>query len=290
MSQAIKPKRSKYTPKRGRPILDPERRKEFAAKRREEDRERLANAVEYLTLSDGWRQWIEVRGRFHSYSLNNTMLIASQRPEATQVAGYRVWQSVNRQVRRGEQGIRILAPMLVKEKDADGNETGEKVIFYKSVSVFDISQTEGEPLPEPPIEAIDGDSHSEYLPRLEAFATEIGYTVSYGATGQANGWANASKREIMVSDSLSPNGRVKTLTHEIAHALGIDYTDHERGEAEVIVESVAYIVCSGIGLATDGYSVGYVASWAEGDAERVRKAAETVDEVAGKIESALGIK
>ena len=107
--------------KRGRRIMDPARREAFKAERRQEERERIEAAVRELTSSEGWRRWIDVRSRFHRYSLGNQLLIAHQRPDATQVAGYRVWQSLGRQVRRGEQAIRILAwtvsrPAPVPEK------------------------------------------------------------------------------------------------------------------------------------------------------------------------------
>jgi hypothetical protein len=285
-TQTIKPKRSKYTPKRGRRIIDPERAKAFREERRAEDRERLAEAVASLTTSEGWRRWLTVRSRFHSYSFGNQILIASQCPDATRVAGYRTWQSVGRQVIRGAKAIRIMAPMVVKDKN---EETGEEEArtFFRSVSVFDIGQTTGEPLPELPIADVDGDSHAGYLPELEAFAQSIGYSVEYGDTGVAHGLCNRRTKAIVVSDRIAPNHQVKTLIHELAHALGISSDEFGRDEAEVIVESVAFTVCAGLGLDTSGYSACYVASWADGDPERIKAAGEAVNEVASKIEGAL---
>src|SRR4051794_29223194 len=101
--------RSKRT--RGRRIMDPEAREAFKTQRRQEERERLAEAVAELASSEGWARWVASRKRFHNYSLGNTLLIALQCPDATQVASYRTWQSFGRQVRKGEKGIRILAPM-----------------------------------------------------------------------------------------------------------------------------------------------------------------------------------
>jgi DNA primase len=97
-----------------------------------EARERLEQAVAALARSQGWRAWIRTRAAFRRYSLHNTILIAMQRPDATRVAGYRAWQKLGRQVRRGEKGIAILAPMVRKEKDDDGNETGELRTFFRS--------------------------------------------------------------------------------------------------------------------------------------------------------------
>src|SRR6266446_241270 len=111
-----------------------------------EARERLAEAVEKLADSDTFAAWLRARGAFHDYSFNNTLLIVSQRPDATQVAGYKTWQKLGRQVRKGEHGIRILAPCVVKRETDSGEET--RSMFFRTVSVFDVSQTDGEPLPE----------------------------------------------------------------------------------------------------------------------------------------------
>src|SRR3954471_24375438 len=99
---------------RGRRIMDPDERERFVAERREQERERIAQAVEDLASSEGWAKWLDARSRFHNYSLTKTLLIASQCPHATRVAGYRKWNEFDRHVRKGEPAIRIMAPMAFK--------------------------------------------------------------------------------------------------------------------------------------------------------------------------------
>ena len=136
-----------------------EKRAAYREQKRSEQREQVERAVRELLTSDGWRRWAETRATFHRYSFGNCLLIAQQAPQATQVAGFKAWQSLGRQVRKGERAIRIMAPMSVKERDATGDETGERVVFFRAVPVFDIAQTDGEPLPQAPREPITGDSH-----------------------------------------------------------------------------------------------------------------------------------
>jgi antirestriction protein ArdC len=258
--------------------------------RRQAAREQLEQAIEALASSDGWQQWLRTRSLFRTYSFGNQCLIAMQSPDASRVAGYKTWQKLGRQVRKSERGITIHAPMTYKEKDKDGNETGETRLNFRAVRVFDVAQTDGDDLPEPPREPITGDSHADYLPRLEAFAGSLGYEVSYQATGSsALGYCDEANRRIVVSEQ-APNAMVRTLIHECAHALGIGYAEHGRAAAEVIVESAAYIACGSIGLDTSGEAVSYVAGWADGDADKLREVAAKVDEIAGQLEAACGIE
>jgi len=118
-------------------------------------RERLATAVEQMADSETFAAWLRARGAFHDYSFNNVYLIVSQRPDATQVAGYKTWQKLGRQVRKGERGILILAPCVVKRE----TETGEQArsMFFRTVSVFDVGQTDGDALPELEYRPLEGD-------------------------------------------------------------------------------------------------------------------------------------
>src|SRR5713226_9007265 len=109
-------------------------------------RERLAEAVARMADSETFGAWLRARAAFHDYSFGNVCLIVSQRPDATQVAGYKTWQRLGRQVRKGEHGIRILAPCVVKRETNTGEEA--RAMFFRTVSVFDVAQTDGEPLPE----------------------------------------------------------------------------------------------------------------------------------------------
>jgi antirestriction protein ArdC len=218
------------------------------------------------------------------------MLIAMQRPDASHVAGFRRWQELGRQVRKGEKSIRIMAPMSVKRENAETGEE-ERATFFRSVSVFDIPQTDGEPLPEAPREPITGDSHADYIGRLTAYAGELGLRVEYEALEHAGGYFSAKDKRIVISTNVgSANAHVRTLVHELAHAHGVTYRDYSRGEAEVIVETTATIVCGALGLDTSGESVPYIAGWGEdGDLDAIRKHAQTVDEIARSIETACGL-
>jgi hypothetical protein len=306
--------------KRGRRIMDPDEREAFKAQRRQEERERLAAAVAELASSEGWARWVDSRKRFHNYSLGNTILIALQRPDATQVASYRTWQSHGRQVRKGEHGIRIMAPMAVRVRKGEceapkmgtlssGNTIAQQVaanrrelgegtsddhetrMLFKSVSVFDISQTDGDELPELASEPIDGDSLASYLPALEAFGAELGYSVERELIdGGAQGYCAYTAKRIVTDERLCPNARVRCLVHELAHAIGAASSEYGREDAEVIADTAALIVCSALGFDTSGETVPYVAGWSHGDPEAIHRHAAVVDEIASKLERAAGLK
>ncbi len=271
--------------------FSPEQRAAYKQQKATEAREQVERSVRELLSSDGWRRWAETRARFHSYSMGNCMLIAMQCPEATQVAGFKAWQQLGRQVRKGERGIHIMAPMSIKDRDDSGEETGEVRTFFRTVSVFDVAQTDGEPLPEAPREPITGDSHAHYLDPLKDLARSMGVAVyEYAPTSEAQGFYDAKGKRIVISTELAPNGKVRTLVHELAHAHGITYKDYSRGEAEVIVETAATIVCGSLGLDTSGESIPYIAGWGEdGDLEAIKRHAETVDAIARTIETACGL-
>jgi antirestriction protein ArdC len=209
-----------------------------------------------------------------------------QRPDATRVAGFKAWQQLGRQVRKGERGIRIMAPRTAKERDDQTGEESRRVYFV-SVAVFDIAQTDGDALPEPPRESITGDSHADKLPALEAFAQSIGYTVGYDELPHCGGFCDRKEKRIMVESREPENSRVRTLVHEIAHALGVGYDEYDRPTAEVIVDSAAHVVCAVLGLDVSGETVPYIAGWGEREPEALREYASKVDELATVIETAL---
>jgi antirestriction protein ArdC len=282
---------SANTVARRRTTFSDSERAAYRETKRTEARDAIERAARALLTSDGWRRWAETRATFHDYSANNCMLIAMQCPEATQVAGFKAWQQLGRQVCKGEHAIRIMAPMVVKRRDDEhGEETDETITLFRAVSVFDISQTDGDPLPEPPCEPITGDSHAPYVAKLERFAQSIGYRVEYRPLEHNGGFCSQSEKLICVStNKTSANGRVRTLIHELAHAVGVPtYKEHGRADAEVIVETAAVIVCGSIGLDTSGESIPYIAGWGEdNDVEAIRRYAETVDAIARTLESAV---
>lgn len=267
--------------------------------RRREQLQRLQEATSALLTSEGWQRWLRTRARFHRYSLRNTLLISVQCPQATQVAGFRRWLELGRCVRKGETAIRIFAPVRYRRRadenadSHDGDEDGERLVGFTLACVFDVSQTEPlpgvEPAPlEPPRQPVSGDSHQHLLAPLEAHAASLGYTVAYEPlTGRA-GYCSAREQRIVVDAGLPANGKVATLVHELAHAHGIDYQRFSRPEAELIVESVACIVCAGAGLDTSADSVPYLAAWnPETALERIQQLTGTIDEIARTIERAL---
>lgn len=272
------------------------------AERRERDRERARQATEALLTSDGWRRWVRARAVFHSYSLQNTLLLAYQCAARgitpTRVGGFRAWLKLGRCVRKGEVALWVMAPMPIKQRDRDDREEpGKERLLFRSVPVFELSQTdvlpgvEPEPL-EPPSVAIDGDSHAHLLEPLGALADELGYTLSFAELdGARGGFCDYSAKRIVIEERQAPNAKVRVAVHELAHALGVSSERFGRDRAEVIVECAAFIVCSGLGLPTDGESVPYLAGWGENGAlEAITEAAELIDEIAARIENATGLK
>jgi antirestriction protein ArdC len=249
----------------------------------------LVEAVESLTSGEDWQRMLELASRFHRYSANNVFLIMLQRPEASRVAGYRTWQSLGRRVRKGERGIRILAPCHYRSKitDEDGTETTHVGIRgFTTVTVFDVSQTDGEELPDVRPELLDGAGVAGLWDALALQVKAAGYTVERGECRGADGYTDHTVRTVRVRDDVSAAQATKTLCHELAHVqLHPDTAAYFqcRGLCEVEAESVAYLVCRAAGLATDCYSWPYIARWSEGKSEVVQTTAGRVLEAARTI-------
>lgn len=272
------------------PLTDDER-----AQRREQDRARIDAAARHLLTTDGWKQWVTVRSRngLARYSLTNQMLIALQKPDATYIAGFRAFQNLGYAVRKGEKAIRILAPIRPRRNENRSDLEEQPVTRFRSVAVFDVSQTGPRPghdpvSLQPPCEPVSGDSHAHLLPALGDLANELGYTVTLRDTGTAGGWCDTKAKEIALSSDLPPNGQVRVLVHELAHALGITYTTHTRAQAEVLVDTVTYVVCRGAGLDISTDAIPYIAGWGEdGDLDAITQYATTIDAIAARIETAI---
>jgi hypothetical protein len=272
---------------------------EDRAERRRQDRARLQHAAQELLSSDGWARWVKTRAMFHSYSVGNCMLLAAQAHgrgvALTHVAGFRTWLKLGRSVRQGETALRILAPVTVKKRDTlTGERSDERSVFFKTAFVFDVSQTDilpgAEPVAlEPPHEPLTGDSHAHLLTPLGRFAESLGYSVSFEVIeGSAGGWCDPKAKRIVVDAGVPANAQLRTLIHECAHALGIDYQQYSRAQAEVMVDAVTLVAASAVGLAVDGETVPYVSGWGEqGALEAVTEFAETIDKVARRIEDVL---
>jgi hypothetical protein len=277
--------------KRQRTALTDEEREQ----RRSQDRDRLKAAAEQLLTSEGWRRWVRVRaqGGMARLSLNNQLLVALARPEATFVAGFKAWLKLGYCVNKGEKAIRIVAPMPIKQRDS-GDEEPETRVLFKGVAVFDRSQVapidgvEQTPL-EPPCEPLTGASHVHLLTPLAAFAQTLGYAVSFEAVpGSAGGWCDAEAKRIVVDADAPANAQLRILIHETIHALGVGYAQYGRARAEVIVDTATWLAAASVGLDVSGESVPYVAGWGErGELDAVTEFAQTIDGLARQVEDVL---
>lgn len=279
------------------PLTDEQR-----AERRAQERERMQNAIEELRSSDGWQTWLATRSRFHRYSLGNQLLIASQHPDARRVAGFHKWLELGYHVRKGEHGIYIYAPCPPSKKQIqEAQQKGEEPprTFFRMVAVFAQDQIEAlegaEQAPlEPPHRELEGDSLEPVWGPLVKLAATIGSEVSVDWTGQAGGYYEPATRRIVISDqAASVNARVRTLVHEIAHALvRADRQDDDPqltyAQEELVVESVAYSVTGTLGLDASGSSIPYLTSWSTNtDLEVLERTAKLINRLASRIEDAI---
>jgi len=253
----------------------------------------LTEQVAALTTSEKWQAWLDFASGFWTYSFNNQLLILMQCPHATLVTGYRKWESKGRQVRKGEKSIGIYAPMVRKKKDETTGEEKRYVSGFRVASVFDVSQTEGDPLPENVTGAalLEGDAPAAMWEAVAGVATANKYRVERGDCGGANGYTRPSDRLIMVRNDVSDAQALKTLIHEVAHMIlhceDADLTRDamaHRDVAEVEAESVAYIVSKSLGLNTEAYTLPYIAGWGGKDAqEKITATGQRVVKTARRI-------
>lgn len=277
--------------------------------------EQLEKSIQDFMESEKYKTFLSSMAKFHNYSLNNQILIAVQKPDSTLCAGYTTWQKQNRYVKKGEKGIRIICPAPYKKeylKDVIDKTTGkpellpdgkakqeivQKVIpFFKVGYVYDISQTEGQPLPEV-THRLKGDLDSD-LKRLKEALLEVSpVPVAFQPVeGSANGFYSPTAGEIVVDSTLSEKQSLKTLIHETAHALlhnpEASSSQSTRETKEVEAESVAYVVCQYFGLDTSDYSFGYIAGWSSGKGTPELKASlenirNTSNEIISNVEQIL---
>lgn len=260
----------------------------------EEITKELEQGVKGLFTSDSYKEYLDFMGKFHNYSVNNSILIFLQMPEASLVAGYQAWQKkFKRQVKKGEKGIRILAPVphkFTKEYTNGNGEKEEKEISwntFRPVSVFDISQTEGDEVPEI-CKDLTG-SVKEYDKLIGKLIEFSPVKVEYeDIKSEAKGYFHQKENRIAIKIGMSEEQTVKTMLHEIAHSMlhGEDGEEKEadRRTKEVQAESVAYTVCRMLGLDTSEYSFGYIAGWSEGkEAKELSASMEVIRKTANKI-------
>lgn len=269
----------------------------------------LEEGVHKVFESDNYKNYLNTMSKFHNYSMNNTLLIARQNPDATLVAGFKSWEkNFGRHVKKDEKGIKILAPSQYKKKvmvekvdpvsreimlDTNGNpvkeETEVKMTAYRIVSVFDVSQTEGKPLPQMGVAELT-DNVNEYELFVEALKQSTSVPISFeNISGAAKGYYNPVTASIAIKAGMPESQTVKTMIHEIAHSiLHNDILDEDakkdRQTKEVEAESVAYTVCQHFGIDTSDYSFGYIAGWSSSkETEELKQSLETIQKTASGL-------
>lgn len=249
----------------------------------EELTQMLEKGLEEYTNSEKYRELLRVMSIFHNYSANNCLLIALQCPHASYVAGYTSWRNnFHRQVKKGEKAIRIISPVKYKKKNEEDEE--EERIGFKSASVFDISSTYQIPDMEPvQIGVEDLQGHVEnYKDFLDAFQSVSPVPVDFRLfDGDARGYYSDTEKIIVVQDGMTERQSVKTLVHEIAHAMlhtkeQLQDCKKDRKQKELEAESVAYIVCEHYGFDSEDYSFPYILSWGGTGFQDILKESMTV--------------
>jgi len=244
----------------------------------------LEQAVLDLRDSESFKDYLRMAAKFHTYSFGNVLLIASQRPDATRVAGFRTWHALGRYVRRGEKGVAIVVPYR-SLRDSEGGEVEERLRFGTGY-VFDISQTEGADLPEVEVPLLTGNNGGALYDALAALAGREGFGIdrSHRAGEGAAGFWRPSTRTIWISPQLSSDQAAKTLAHELAHAFDREVPSYApcSGEREALAEAVAFVVCQRYGLDSSARSVPYIAGWSK-DIDTLKRALGKVQALAHRI-------
>lgn len=275
--------------------------------------ERLEKGIEDLFQSENYKNYLLTMSKFTSYSLNNTLLIAMQKPDATTVAGYTTWKSLGRQVKKGEKAIQILAPIIYKKKREDEGEEDDKasarrdkalsretekiLVGFKVVNVFDISSTEGEPLPEI-AHKLDGtvEGYSDFMKALRGISPVP--VILQNVEGSANGFYDQANKYIAIDKDMSQEMQIKTGIHELTHSILHDRDIETEKDSkvdietkEVQAESVAFTVCEYFGINTSDYSFGYISGWSSGkDLKELKASMETIRKTAQIIITGINEK
>ena len=301
-------------PPQPQPVIPINLTAEKPAEKLKEITDRLEQGITELFDSERYKEYLRVMSKFHNYSFNNTLLIAMQKPDASLIAGFTAWKNqFQRNVKKGEKGIKIIAPSPFKIKQEtekidpqtqkpvigrDGKPVTEDkeitIPAYKVVSVFDVSQTEGKELPDIAVDALTGDveQYSDFFAALEKTSpVPIGFEKIEGG---AHGYYHLEDKRIALDEGMSELQTLKTAIHEIAHAKLHDIDMNapkdeqqprvDRRTREVEAESVAYTVCQHYGLDTSDYSFGYVAGWSSGrELAELKSSLETIRSAAADI-------
>ncbi len=274
--------------------------------------DKLEEGLKELFESEKYKSYLNTMSKFHNYSFNNTLLIAMQKPEATLVAGYKAWQkNFDRHVNKGEKAIRILAPAPYKikeERDKLDPVTGELLFdengmpqkenveitipAFRPVSVFDVSQTDGKPIPELEtaelLQTVEG--YEDFVKALmEVAPVPIGFE---DIPGESKGYFHTEEKRIAVQENMSESQTLKTMVHEVAHSMlhnkelnkDMDAPVKDRNTKEVEAESIAYTVCQHFGIDTSDYSFGYIAGWSSGkEMTELKASLDTIRRTASEL-------
>lgn len=273
--------------------------------------DKLEQRLQDLFNSDSYCNYLSTMSKFHNYSFNNTLLIAMQKPDATLVAGYKAWQkNFERHVNKGEKAIRILAPAPYKIKeerdkidpvtqelllDKDGNPQKEEVEItipaFRAVSVFDVAQTDGKPIPELAAKELlsDVEGYQDMIRAVEDISP-VPIELEEIA-GDSKGYYDREAKRIAVQENMSESQTLKTMIHEVAHSKlhskEVEQDEQmrkDRNTKEVEAESVAYTVCQHFGIDTSDYSFGYIAGWSSGrDTKELRASMDTIRRTASEL-------
>ena len=274
--------------------------------------DKLEAGLKELFESEKYKSYLSTMSKFHNYSFNNTLLIAMQKPEATLVAGYQAWQkNFERHVNKGEKAIRILAPAAYKikeERDKLDPVTGEMMFdengmpqkeetevtipAFRAVSVFDVSQTDGKPIPELEV--------NELLSTVEGYEDFVQALMNISPVpiafedipGDSKGYFSTAEKRIAVQENMSESQTLKTMVHEVAHSRlhdkevnqSMDIPVKDRNTKEVEAESVAFTVCQHFGIDTSDYSFGYIAGWSSGrNMKELKSSLDTIRKTASEL-------
>jgi len=272
---------------------------EVKERRIDEVLKRLKEGVDGIQESDNFREFLLTMSKFHDYSIGNLILITIQRPDATRVAGYSTWKDLGRWVKKGEKGIAILAPCLppksarVTELEDEKSDEEERVteirpLYFKVVHVFDISQTEGKPLPEFEVPALTGEANDELFTEVLKLAGSQRLDISFESRPDQDPAIKGmySGKSIWVRPEESRAQQLKTLLHEMAHYYSEGVFRMSRRSAETIAESVAFTVGAHFGFDTGARSFPYVALWAE-DKKVLEQNLADIRKVSTKVIDAL---
>ena len=273
--------------------------------------DKLEQGLQDLFNSDSYCNYLRTMSKFHNYSFNNTLLIAMQKPDATLVAGYKAWQkNFERHVNKGEKAIRILAPAPYKIKeerdkidpvtqelllDKDGNPQKEEVEItipaFRAVSVFDVAQTDGKPIPELAAKELlsDVEGYQDMIRAVEAISP-VPIELEEIA-GDSKGYYDREAKRIAVQENMSESQTLKTMIHEVVHSKlhskeveQDEQMKKDRNTKEVEAESIAYTVCQHFGVDTSDYSFGYIAGWSSGrDTKELRASMDTIRRTASEL-------